>query len=96
MERDREKTLQRPNSDGLSMSTAAKTTPSVRLRLKEAQDKIGELRLALALAKHKTGRSQELEETPEDTLQNGTTQIGPPICVTHLCHFDSAWTDCHE
>jgi hypothetical protein len=37
LERDREKTLQGPVSGGLSMSTAAKTTPSVRLKLKEAQ-----------------------------------------------------------
>ena len=24
------------------------------------------------------------------------TQIGPPICVTHLCHLYSACADCHE
>jgi hypothetical protein len=30
------------------MSTAAKTTPRTRLKLKEAQDEIAELRLALA------------------------------------------------
>jgi hypothetical protein len=28
--------------------------------------------------------------TERSTLQNGTTQIGPPICVTHLCHLYSA------
>jgi hypothetical protein len=72
MERDGEKTLQGPTSDGLSMSTAAKTTPSVRLKLKEAQEEIGELRLALA--KQKAAPSQTSDETPEDTPEETTKE----------------------
>jgi hypothetical protein len=47
LERDRQKAQDGPLSTGMSMSTAAKTTPRTRLKLKEAQDKIAELRLAL-------------------------------------------------
>jgi hypothetical protein len=62
LERDREKTLHGPVSGGLSMSTAAKTTPSIRLKLKEAQEEIGELRLALA---KKNSPNTETIDSPE-------------------------------
>jgi hypothetical protein len=48
LEQDRQKAQDGPLSTGMSMSMAAKTTPSTRLKLKEAQDEIAELRLALA------------------------------------------------
>jgi hypothetical protein len=40
-----------PQSTGFSMSTAAKTTDSTRLNLKEAKEEIYELRKALAQQK---------------------------------------------
>jgi hypothetical protein len=48
LDRDRQKAQDGPLSTGMSMSMAAKTTPRTRLKLKEAQDEIAELRLALA------------------------------------------------
>jgi hypothetical protein len=48
LERDRQKAQDGPLSTGMCMSMAAKTTPITRLKLKEAQDGIAELRLALA------------------------------------------------
>jgi hypothetical protein len=69
LERERQKTLDGPMSTGFSMSTAAKTTQSTRLKLEEAQDKIGELRLALA--KQNLNSQQESSNdtigSPEDT-----------------------------
>jgi hypothetical protein len=48
LEQNRQKAQDDPLSIGMSMSTAAKTTPRTRLKLKEAQGEITELRLALA------------------------------------------------
>lgn len=45
--RDRERATNGSEPDGKSMSTAGKTTGSTRLALKEAQEQIAELRLAL-------------------------------------------------
>jgi hypothetical protein len=69
MERDREKTLEGPKSTGFSMSTAAKTTNSTRLKLKEAQDEIGELRRALARQQVASQHESSIDtiHTPEDT-----------------------------
>ena len=38
LDQDRQKAQDGPLSTGMSMSTAAKTTPRTRLKLKEAQD----------------------------------------------------------
>jgi len=48
MERERERALLGSESEGRSMSTAGKTTASTRLKLKEAEEQIAELKLALA------------------------------------------------
>jgi hypothetical protein len=48
LERDRQKMLDGPQLTGMSMLMAAKTTPSVWIKLKEAQEEISELRLAFA------------------------------------------------
>jgi hypothetical protein len=48
VQRDHEKALAGSVSDGRSMSTAGKTTDSTRLKLKEAQEQIADLKLALA------------------------------------------------
>lgn len=69
IERDRQKTADGPQSTGYSMSTMGKTTGSTRLKLKEAQDEIGELRLKLA--KHKLASSDTIgspEDTPEEEI----------------------------
>jgi hypothetical protein len=46
IERENERALQGSESDGKSMSTAGKTTGTTRLKLKEAQEELAELRLA--------------------------------------------------
>jgi hypothetical protein len=56
------------------MSTAAKTTPSVRLKLKEAQEEIGALRLALAKKNSPTNTIDSPEDTPEDPEDASTTK----------------------
>jgi hypothetical protein len=89
IERDRQKLIQGPASTGYSMSTAAKTTPSVRLKLKEAQEQIGELKLALAQqTPPRQAHSSENEETndePEerqDTIEDAE-QLGSDL-IEHL------------
>jgi hypothetical protein len=73
LEQDRQKEIDGPMPTGFSMSTAAKTTQSTRLKLKEAQDKIGELRLALA--KQKIASLQESSiNTPEETPESNTIE----------------------
>jgi hypothetical protein len=69
-------------STGFSMSTTAKTTQSTRLKLKEAQDKIGELRLALA--KHKIASLQESSiDIPEETPESHTAEEKEPTKEMH-------------
>ena len=53
--RDHDKALLGSESDGKSMSTAGKTTDSIRLKFKEAQEEIAELKLALV---EKTAKEQ--------------------------------------
>jgi hypothetical protein len=71
LERDKQKTLSGPTSTGFSMSTAAKTTPSVRLKLKEAQDEIGALRIELAKQKLASlqGFRQELSIDTSESIK---------------------------
>ncbi len=71
------------------MSSAAKTTPSVQLRLKETQDAIGALRLAHA--KQNTGPSQESVETLEDTPEEVANEPPKtPDPITEPKHLGSA------
>jgi hypothetical protein len=73
LERDRQKALNGPSSTGFSMSTAAKTTPSTRLKLKEAQEEIGELRLALAKQAQPAKNIETMPpEATEDDMQIDT------------------------
>jgi hypothetical protein len=72
LENDRQKAINGPPSTGMSMSTAAKTTPKTRLRLKEAQEEITELKRALAQhAKQNppTDSQESTDSTPEVTPQ---------------------------
>jgi hypothetical protein len=77
LERDRQKELDGPKSTGFSMSTAAKTTDSTRLKLKEAQDEIGELRLALAKQKL-TSLQESSIDTPEATPESQKNEENEP------------------
>lgn len=74
IERDRQKTIDGPRSTGYSMSTAGKTTPGTRLKLKEAQEEIENLRIALAqqasLKKDTTYLEDHQEETHEEISEN--------------------------
>ncbi len=54
------------------MSTAAKTTPSVRLKLKEAQEEIGALRLELA--QNKLASSQGSRQASSIDTNSTTTK----------------------
>jgi hypothetical protein len=68
LEGDRQKAQDGPLSTGMSMSTAATTTPRTQLKLKEAQDKIAELRLALA--------RHAVLNPPADSLQSTESPPG--------------------
>jgi hypothetical protein len=71
LEGDRQKAQDGSISTGMSMSTAAKTPPRTRLKLKEAQDEIAELRLALtqhAVLNPLADSLQSTESPPELTL----------------------------
>jgi hypothetical protein len=61
---------------GFSMSTAAKTTPSVRLKLEEAQEEIGALRLALAQQKLASLHGSR-QESSIDTTNTNTNKSTP-------------------
>jgi hypothetical protein len=71
LDRDRQKAQDGPLSTGMSMPTAAKTTPRTRLKLKEAQDEIAELRLALT--------QHAVLNPPADSLQSteSPTKVTP-------------------
>jgi hypothetical protein len=69
LDRDTQKAQDGPLSTGMSMSTAAKTTHRTRLKLKEAQDEIAELRLALA--------QHAVLNPPADSLQS--TESPPEV-----------------
>jgi hypothetical protein len=74
LERDRQKAQDGPlASTGMSMSTAAKNTPRTRLKLKEAQDKIAELRLALT--------QHAVLNSPADSLKSTES---PPELIPNL------------
>jgi hypothetical protein len=64
LERGQQKALNGPSSTGFSMSTAAKTTPSTQLKLKEVQEERGEPRLALAR------QTRPPESTKDPTTQD--------------------------
>ena len=71
LEQDRLKTLAGPMSTGFSMSTAAKTTNSTRLALKEAKEEIRQMKLELAKQLQLQAKSNDTdspEATPEATL----------------------------
>jgi hypothetical protein len=70
LEKDRQKSQAGPPSTGFSMSTMGKTTESTRLKLKEAQEELGALRLQLA---KQTLSSNNTIGSPEDTPE-GTEQ----------------------
>jgi hypothetical protein len=81
LERDRLKAMNGPPSTGFLMSTAAKTTDSTRLKLKEAKEEIYELKkaaqeeiLALkqALAKQAQHQAPKSVDSPEDTPETNT------------------------
>jgi hypothetical protein len=79
IEQDRKKAQQGPPSTDFSMSTAAKTTPRTRLKLKEAQEEIEDLRRALAnqLLKKDPSLQPSLQSLPPsdgtfDDQANGT------------------------
>jgi hypothetical protein len=79
LENDRQKALNGPHSTGLSMSTAAKTTDSTRLKLKQAKEEIDILRKELT--KQRLGDTpfpeteyESPETTPEVTLADSQTK----------------------
>jgi hypothetical protein len=79
LENDRLKAQNGPHSTGFSMSTAAKTTDSTRLKLKEAKEEINLLKEALA--KQKLGDTPSFEQeyespetTPETTVADSHTK----------------------
>jgi hypothetical protein len=80
LERDKEKALNGPMSTGMSMSTAAKTTNSTRLKLKEAQEEIGALRIALA--------QQQGSPRPEALATTGTTVKGKEPIEPKACTME--------
>jgi hypothetical protein len=86
VKRDHEKALAGSESDGRSMSTAGKTTDSTRLKLKEAQEQIADLRLALArkplevtLAHNNNDMDIETEEVRITGNANDTSPHGPSL-----------------
>jgi hypothetical protein len=80
IEHDREKSLAGPLSTGFSMSTAAKTTPRTRLKLKKAQEQIMEShkeieKLRLGLARHAALNPPESSlDTPASSKNNSMTE----------------------
>jgi hypothetical protein len=79
IERDQEKALHGPMSTGMSMSTAAKTTNSTRLKLKEAQEEIGALRLALEQQKLSPRHETPSHENTNQALTvNTASNINTP------------------
>ena len=94
LEQDRLKAMNGPSSTGFSMSTAAKTTESTRLKLKEAKEELYNLKkaaqeeiLALkkALAKHKANESVDLpEETPEVHVNDPTQYDRPASSIDDM------------
>jgi hypothetical protein len=84
VEGDRQKTLNGPMSTGTSMSTAAKTTNSTRLKLKEAQEEIGKLCRALPqqnLASHQHS-SQESHQLSSIASNKGKPEDASLKTVT--------------
>jgi hypothetical protein len=77
VEREREKAILGSESEGRSMSTAGKTTGSTRLKLKEAEEQIAELRLALAKIAPKTPAT-EREQAPDARNTNLPASLSSP------------------
>ena len=96
--REHERAMNGSESDGKSMSTAGKTTGSTRLALKEAQEKIAELKLALTA---KTTPFQVVIDkathddpttTPSTKLRDQTSPdpTSPPVTVISSRHKQQA------
>jgi hypothetical protein len=78
LHREHERALNGSESDGKSMSTAGKTTCSTRLALKEAQEQIAELKLALTATK--TPFQAVIDKTVDEDIMDINS---PPASVEH-------------